>query len=82
MKIAALELPVYKGDKVHCLDVLYALVKRKFGDVEIPEVMKKEAEMRLLKSFPNRRTLKPETTTLILRQHTRAARLIQVCGFD
>uniref|UniRef100_H2ZHJ4 Sodium channel protein n=1 Tax=Ciona savignyi TaxID=51511 RepID=H2ZHJ4_CIOSA len=64
VKIGALDLPVLYGDKVHCLDVLFALVKRILGEVEISADMKKEAEERLLKSFPNRSTLKAETTTL------------------
>uniref|UniRef100_H2ZHJ0 Sodium channel protein n=1 Tax=Ciona savignyi TaxID=51511 RepID=H2ZHJ0_CIOSA len=76
VKIGALDLPVLYGDKVHCLDVLFALVKRILGEVEISADMKKEAEERLLKSFPNRSTLKAETTTL-LRQQIRAAKIIQ-----
>ncbi|XP_078484779.1 sodium channel protein 1 brain-like [Ciona intestinalis] len=77
VKIGALDLPVLYGDKVHCLDVLFALVKRILGEVEISADMKKEAEERLLKSFPNRSTLKAETTTLVLRQQIRAAKIIQ-----
>lgn len=78
VKIGALDLPVLYGDKVHCLDVLFALVKRILGEVEISEEMRLEAEERLLKSFPNRKTLKAETTTLVLRQQIRAAKVIQV----
>lgn len=81
IKIAALDLPVLYGDKVHCLDVLSALVKRIMGEVEMSEDMRKEAEERLLKSFPNRKTLKIQTTTLILRQQARAAKVIQVRRF-
>ena len=58
--------------------MLFALVKRIMGEVEVSEDMRKEAEARLLKSFPNRKTLKAETTTLALRQQARAARIIQV----
>uniref|UniRef100_H2ZHJ6 Sodium channel protein n=1 Tax=Ciona savignyi TaxID=51511 RepID=H2ZHJ6_CIOSA len=58
--LVTLDLPVLYGDKVHCLDVLFALVKRILGEVEISADMKKEAEERLLKSFPNRSTLKAE----------------------
>nr|CAB3265896.1 sodium channel protein 1 brain-like [Phallusia mammillata] len=77
VKIGALDLPVLYGDKVHCLDVLFALVKRILGEVEISEEMRLEAEERLLRSFPNRKTLKAETTTLVLRQQIRAAKVIQ-----
>nr|XP_039270948.1 sodium channel protein type 4 subunit alpha B-like [Styela clava] len=77
IKIAALNLPIVNGDKVHCLDVLFALVKRIMGEVEISDQMREEAEARLLKSFPNRKTLKAETTTLVLRRRVKAAKVIQ-----
>ena len=35
IKIAALQLPVMEGGKVHCLDVLYALTKRLLGEIEV-----------------------------------------------
>lgn len=35
IKIAALQLPVMEGGKVHCLDVLYALTKRIMGEIEV-----------------------------------------------
>lgn len=78
MKIAALNLPIVSGDKVHCLDVLYALVRRILGEVDIPENIRDEAEKKLFKSFPSRKQLKAETTTLALRQRTKSAKIIQV----
>ena len=38
IKIAALQLPVMEGGKVHCLDVLYALTKRIMGEIEVSKV--------------------------------------------
>ena len=35
IKIAALQLPVMDGGKIHCLDVLYALTKRLLGEIEV-----------------------------------------------
>ena len=78
IKISALELPLFSGERVHCLDVLFALVKRNMGDVEISPEIKKQAENLLSKYFPNRKELEANTTTLILRNQIRAARLIQV----
>jgi len=77
VKIAALNLPVLHGDNVHCLDILYALVKRIIDEVEIPSEMKKVAEDKLLKQFPKRKQWRAETTTLVLRQQMRAALVIQ-----
>lgn len=60
------------------MDVLFALVKRILGDVEVPPDVKIQAETMLLKYFPNRKELEAETTTLILRNQIRAAKMIQV----
>ena len=35
IKIAALQLPVMEGGRIHCLDVLYALTKRLLGEIEV-----------------------------------------------
>ena len=32
--IAAFELPIKQGDVVHCLDILYAVVRHLLGDIE------------------------------------------------
>ena len=32
--IAAFELPIKEGDVVHCLDILYAVVRHLLGDIE------------------------------------------------
>lgn len=66
------------GDKVHCLDVLIALVKRIIGEVEFPVEMRDDADSRMQKSFPNRHALRYDDTTLTLRQRTKAAKVIQV----
>jgi len=82
IKISALELPLYSGETVHCLDVLFAIVRRVIGDVEISPEIKELAETMLVKYFPNRKQLEANTTTLILRNQIRAARMIQVdCTF-
>ena len=78
IKISALELPLFSGERVHCLDVLFALVKRILGDVQISPDIKEQAEAMLAKYFPNRKELEANTTTLILRNQIRAARMIQV----
>lgn len=70
------------GDRVHCLDVLFALVKRILGDIEIPDGIKQEAEDLLLKTFPGRKNAKAVSTTLIKAQQERAARKIQVRLFS
>ena len=35
IKIAALQLPIMEGGRIHCLDVLYALTKRLLGEIEV-----------------------------------------------
>ncbi|CAG5099650.1 Oidioi.mRNA.OKI2018_I69.XSR.g16619.t1.cds [Oikopleura dioica] len=77
IKIAALQLPVMDGGRIHCLDVLYALTKRLLGDIEVKKEMLEDVQRKLEKVFPNRRKLFPVTTTLEIRQELKAATVIQ-----
>nr|XP_006818874.1 PREDICTED: sodium channel protein 60E-like [Saccoglossus kowalevskii] len=55
IKITGLNLSLYEGDRVHCLDVLSALTKRVLGDVEESEdfkMLQNEMTQRFADSFP------------------------------
>merc|ERR1711879_1083932 len=78
VKIAALDLPVLEGNKVHCLDVLSTLVCIVIGDrVELPNDVIKAVEDSLEKNFPERIGLATVTTTLALRRYELAAKVMQ-----
>ena len=51
IKIAALQLPVMEGGKVHCLDVLYALTKRIMGEIEVRKKILKEIYEKISKKY-------------------------------
>ncbi|XP_070542290.1 sodium channel protein 1 brain-like isoform X2 [Ptychodera flava] len=66
IKVTGLNLTLYEGDRVHCLDVLTALTKRVLGEVEESEDFKQlqdEMAMRFNESFQVRsQTVATETT--------------------
>lgn len=75
--IAALQLPVMEGGRIHCLDVLYALTKRLLGEIEVSKDMLTEVQKKLESAFPRRKHMFPVTTTLEIRQELKAATVIQ-----
>ena len=65
VKIAALNLPILPGNKVHCLDVLSTLVRIIIGEgVELPDDVVSAAEKSLEKNFPERIGMLPITSTM------------------
>ncbi|XP_060708070.1 sodium channel protein 60E-like [Hemiscyllium ocellatum] len=80
VKVAALNLPLTNGDKLHCLDVLEALSAVIVGKVTESEPLKKlsgEVFKMSVKVFPIRNTLETLTTTFMLRKEFKAALTIQ-----
>ncbi|GCC32375.1 hypothetical protein chiPu_0010836 [Chiloscyllium punctatum] len=80
VKVAALNLPLTNGDKLHCLDVLEALSAVIVGKVTESEPLKKlsgEVYKMSVKVFPIRNTLETITTTFMLRKEFKAALTIQ-----
>uniref|UniRef100_UPI00358E9D2A sodium channel protein type 3 subunit alpha-like n=1 Tax=Myxine glutinosa TaxID=7769 RepID=UPI00358E9D2A len=75
LHIAVMELPMMEGDRIHCLDVLFALTKRVLGEGEAVDGIRKEMEARFSKQ--DEITLEPVTTTLLRRQADVAATVIQ-----
>ena len=80
IKIAALDMPIYEGFKLHCLDVLFALTKRVLAEVEesddFNELQKQMAE-KFAENFPNREQNKPTTTTMKINKMNQAAKIVQ-----
>ena len=78
VKIAALNLPILPGGKVHCLDVLSTLVRIIIGEgVELPDSVVKQAEKSLERNFPERIGVAPVTSTMQERQKHLSAKVIQ-----
>lgn len=83
-----LNIPIKQGDRVHCFDVMQALVRRILGDIEEDglgsstvayTLMKSKMEQHCISTFPKRHKTKTESTTLRRTQEVRAATIIQRC---
>lgn len=78
-----LNIPIKQGDRIHCFDVMQALVRRVIGDVEEEDgsvafaLMKSRMEHHFVSAFPKRAKTQTESTTLKRIQEIRAATIIQ-----
>lgn len=73
-------LPISQGDKVHCLDILHALVKHVLGHVDESDTFKQlqdQMDVKFRKQFPTRKEIEIISSTRIWKREERAARSIQ-----
>ncbi|XP_076443937.1 sodium channel protein 1 brain-like [Babylonia areolata] len=78
--LVSFNLPIMEGDKLHCLDVLMALVKNHLSDVEETDELKKLREQmqeKFVGIFPSREKLGVKSTTLQRKKEDVAARTLQ-----
>ncbi|KAJ8670425.1 hypothetical protein QAD02_001684 [Eretmocerus hayati] len=78
--LVSFNLPIAKGNKIHCLDILHALVKHVLGHVEESDDFKKlqeQMDVKFKKQFPTRKELEIVSSTRIWKRQDKAARLIQ-----
>lgn len=78
--LVSFNLPISKGNKIHCLDILHALVKHVLGHVEETEhfqQIKEQMNVKFRKQFPTRKELEIVSSTRIWKREDKAARLIQ-----
>lgn len=77
-----LNIPIKQGDRIHCFDVMQALVRRVIGEIEEEgsvafTLMKSRMEHRFISAFPKRARTQTESTTWKRIQEIRAATIIQ-----
>ncbi|EFN62327.1 Sodium channel protein 60E [Camponotus floridanus] len=80
--LVSFNLPIAKGHKIHCLDILHALVKHVLGHVEESDDFRKlqeQMDVKFKKQFPTRKELEIVSSTRIWKRQDKAARLIQRC---
>ena len=81
LAIVSFDLPIAKGDKIHCLDVLHSLTKYTLGfvDDETEEFAKLSEQMdeKFKKQFPTRKELEIVSSTREWKRLDTAARVIQ-----
>ncbi|XP_063241050.1 sodium channel protein 60E-like [Bacillus rossius redtenbacheri] len=78
--LVSFNLPIARGNKIHCLDILHALVKYVLGHVEESDEFRKlqdQMDVKFKKQFPTRKELEIVSSTRIWKRQDKAARLIQ-----
>ncbi|XP_071550553.1 sodium channel protein 1 brain-like isoform X3 [Panulirus ornatus] len=82
--LVSFDLPIAKGDKIHCLDILHALTKHVLGHVEeteefkrFPPQLKMQMEEKFKKQFPTRKELEIVSSTRRWKKMDSAAKTIQ-----
>ncbi|XP_067326192.1 sodium channel protein type 4 subunit alpha [Anolis sagrei] len=64
IKLITLDLPMVPGDKIHCLDILFALTKEVLGDSGEMDALKESMEEKFMAANPSKVSYEPITTTL------------------
>ncbi|KAK6643713.1 hypothetical protein RUM43_005223 [Polyplax serrata] len=83
--LVSFNLPIARGNKIHCLDILHALVKHVLGHVEETDDFKKlqdQMDVKFKKQFPTRKELEIVSSTRIWKKQDKAARIIQKTYLD
>jgi len=78
--LAFLNIAIYEGEQVHCLDVAFALLTRVIGEVETSEIykaIKEEINKKLSSVFVAREAFKKISTTQQRKKEDLAARTLQ-----
>ncbi|KAE8575241.1 hypothetical protein XENTR_v10003777 [Xenopus tropicalis] len=68
IKLITLDLPMVTGDKIHCLDILFALTKEVLGDSGEMDALKASMEEKFMMANPSKVSYEPITTTLKRKQ--------------
>ncbi|XP_009068652.1 PREDICTED: sodium channel protein type 5 subunit alpha-like, partial [Acanthisitta chloris] len=77
VELTAMDLPVVSGDKIHCLDILFAFTKRVLGDSGELDTLKVQMEEKFMAANPSKQSYEPISTTLRHRQEEACATVIQ-----
>ncbi|XP_061442983.1 sodium channel protein type 5 subunit alpha-like isoform X1 [Rhineura floridana] len=77
MKLIAMDLPMVSGDRIHCLDILFAFTKRVLGESGEMDALKIQMEEKFMAANPSKISYEPITTTLRRKQEEVSAIVIQ-----
>ncbi|NXO42044.1 SCN5A protein, partial [Locustella ochotensis] len=77
VELTTMDLPVVSGDKIHCLDILFAFTKRVLGDSGDLDTLKVQMEEKFMAANPSKESYEPISTTLSHRQKEASATVIQ-----
>ncbi|XP_045154872.1 sodium channel protein type 3 subunit alpha isoform X2 [Echinops telfairi] len=77
VQLIAMDLPMVSGDRIHCLDILFAFTKRVLGESGEMDALRIQMEDRFMASNPSKVSYEPITTTLKRKQEEVSASIIQ-----
>uniref|UniRef100_A0A8B9ET53 Sodium channel protein n=1 Tax=Anser cygnoides TaxID=8845 RepID=A0A8B9ET53_ANSCY len=77
IELIAMDLPMVSGDRIHCLDILFAFTKRVLGDSGEMDTLKVQMEEKFMSVNPSKKSYEPISTTLRHRQEEASATVIQ-----
>uniref|UniRef100_A0A673LMC0 Sodium channel protein n=1 Tax=Sinocyclocheilus rhinocerous TaxID=307959 RepID=A0A673LMC0_9TELE len=77
IKLINMDLPMASGDRIHCLDILFAFTKRVLGETGEMDALKQQMEEKFMMTNPSKISHEPITTTLRRKQEEISASLIQ-----
>nr|UIX25865.1 voltage-gated sodium channel alpha subunit [Lymnaea stagnalis] len=78
--LVSFNIPIMEGEKMHCLDILIALVRNVLSDVEESEelkTLKEQMEAKFAENFPARVNITVKSSTLQRKKEDVAARTLQ-----
>ena len=78
--LVSFNIPIMEGEKMHCLDILIALVKNVLSDVEETEevqALKDQMEEKFAQNFPSRVNICVKSSTMQRKKEDVAARTLQ-----
>lgn len=77
--LISMDLPMVSGDRIHCLDILFAFTKRVLGESGDMDTLKQQMEEKFMMTNPSKISHEPITSTLRHKMEEVAAIIIQRC---
>uniref|UniRef100_A0A8K9X4J8 Sodium channel protein n=1 Tax=Oncorhynchus mykiss TaxID=8022 RepID=A0A8K9X4J8_ONCMY len=77
IQLIKMDLPMVSGERIHCLDILFAFTKRVLGEGEGLDLLRGQMEERFMASNPSKVSYEPITSTLRRKQEDMSALVIQ-----
>uniref|UniRef100_A0A8C6NTT3 Sodium channel protein n=1 Tax=Nothobranchius furzeri TaxID=105023 RepID=A0A8C6NTT3_NOTFU len=77
--LISMDLPMVSGDRIHCLDILFAFTKRVLGESGDMDTLKQQMEEKFMVTNPSKISHEPITSTLRHKMEEVSAIIIQRC---
>uniref|UniRef100_A0A3P8QD15 Sodium channel protein n=1 Tax=Astatotilapia calliptera TaxID=8154 RepID=A0A3P8QD15_ASTCA len=77
--LISMDLPMVSGDRIHCLDILFAFTKRVLGESGEMDALKQQMEEKFMMTNPSKVSHEPITSTLRRKLEEVSAIVIQRC---